>query len=190
MKKIFIFTLLAIVSAAQAQVIENKNTVTNPQAIEYYYMYSPKAKEHAIGYSIDMNKFLNMEFGLMSNLKFGDKEINTALGYLGIGVQRRYLFGESFMLNFHLTPYIGWAQISVPKHTSTDISGNMYYSSDSESEFTYGATGDINAAFKLFESKKGNTYFLNFGYRVFAGEFKTDKIFKNGFFKIGITTLL
>ncbi len=170
-----IITLFAICFFTVSAYTQEKqtSTTTNPIGTDFIFMYSSKAEDYGVGFQADMSEFLYLEWVTMSNLKFGNDDINTFISYFGFGAQHRYRFGESFIINFHLAPYIGLSSIT--------------YDHDDDTKFAYGATADIKAAFKLFETKKGNDYFLNIGYKIYANEFKTKDILKYGYFNIGIT---
>lgn len=177
---IFAICILTLPTYAQEK---QTSSVKQIDGTDYNFMYSSKGKMYAFGFQADISPLIDnmeLEFGAMSNLKFGKDEYSTITTYIGLGAKRRYIFGESFMINFHIAPYIGLSSYDYPGHMATK----------SDSEFTYGATADLKAGFKLLETNKGNDIFLNLGYKIYAGEFKTEGMFKNGYFCIGITQIL
>ena len=91
------------------------------------------------------------------------------------------------MMDFALTPYIGYSRYSyeTTEMRPSSMWGGIYpiTTTKDENEFTYGATADVNIGFKISKS-----YCLNIGYKIFAGEFKTKNMFKSGFIKVGLSS--
>ena len=90
---------------------------------------------------------------------------------INIGIKKRIVFDDRFMVSLKVNPYIGWC--SAP------------YSDDTE--FAYGAQGMIGVGVKLFDTSKGKSVFLSGGYNIVAGQFKTKGMFDYGYWMLGIT---
>ncbi|MBQ8269595.1 MAG: hypothetical protein IJZ22_00110 [Bacteroidaceae bacterium] len=195
-KIIAICAISALTISAFAQE-NNSETTSNgfkdiTNGTEFSLMYSPEIETYGINMSSAINKILYAEWGLLSNLKSAKKG-STYLGYMGVGIHQGFILGNSFMMNFSLAPYIGYSRYSYettemrPVISSLPSSYGNYYgikpftTTKDENEFTYGATADINFGFKVYKE-----YGISFGYKIFAGEFKTKNMFKSGFIKVGL----
>lgn len=193
-KIIAICAISALTISAFAQE-NNSETTSNgfkdiTNGTEFSLMYSPEIETYGINMSFAINKILYGEWGLLSNLKSAKKG-STYLGYMGVGIHQGFILGNSFMMNFSLAPYIGYSSYSyetTEMRLSTPSMFNGYSFSEvpitttkDENEFTYGATADINFGFKVYKE-----YGISFGYKIFAGEFKTKNMFKSGFIKVGL----
>ena len=103
---------------------------------------------------------------------------------LGAGVRRKIVFGDNFLIQGKLYPYIGLSYTGTPKNTETR------QEAEDKTKFTYGASADLSIGFKICNTAKGNSTFLHVGYVLMAGEFKTKGLFKNGAIMLGLTTIL
>lgn len=121
---------------------------------------------------------------LISNLKFRGKETSSTTALLGAGVRRKLVFGDNFLIQGKLYPYIGIVGSNTPKNIETDQEAK------DKTEFTYGASADISLGLKLWNTSKGNSTFLHVGYDIIASEFKTKGLFKSGCIMVGLTTVL
>jgi hypothetical protein len=130
---------------------------------------------------LDIDKNIVFDWGLASNLKFDGKSTSVTQAFFGLGAKQRYIFSESFLLNFRLFPYAGFSQISQPKNVQQGIEGNE------KTEFIYGASFDVQIGIKLWNTPSGNSYFLSAGYKLDAFEFKTKGLLKNGGVMIGLS---
>lgn len=191
MKKIIaIFAISILTISAFAQ--ENNSETTNSEiknitgGVEYSLMYSPEIETYGFSIAYAMNKLFHFEWGITSNLKSAKKG-STYLGYMGVGIHQGIFLGDSFMMDFALTPYIGYSRYSyeTTEMRTSSMWGGTYpiTTTKDENEFTYGATADVNIGFKISKS-----YCLNIGYKIFAGEFKTKNMFKSGFIKVGLSS--
>ena len=188
MKKIIaIFAISILTISASAQ--ENNSETTNSEiknitvGVEYSLMYSPEIETYGFSIAAAMNKLFHLDFGITSNLKSAKKG-STYFGYMGVGIHQGIFLGDSFMMDFALTPYIGYSSYSYEIVTGMlPYGGHQITTTEDENEFTYGATADVNVGFKISKS-----YCLNIGYKIFAGEFKTKNMFKSGFIKVGLSS--
>lgn len=96
----------------------------------------------------------------------------------GWGLVKSAVFGDSFLLQGRVMPYIGWLGTSF----KDDISG--------EDDFAYGARARADIGFQIYRTKKSNEgLFITFGYRIDAPEFETKNMFENGWWSIGLTVV-
>ena len=102
---------------------------------------------------------------------FGEDIQSVVFGY-GFGGAS---VSDSFILKGKLYPYAGLSSYD--------------RENDSETEFYWGASANISAGVKLYETKKGDSVFLTFGYSVSAPELETTDMFKNGSWGVGITVV-
>lgn len=140
------------------------------EGVDNYFVYQPDAKVYGLDISLDMYKYFFWGMSFYSNLKFKENQLSGQVN-INLGVKKRIIINDNFMLLGKLNPYIGWC--SAP------------YSDDTK--FTYGAQAMLGAGFKLFETQKGKSVFLSGGYSVAAGEFKTKGMFDYGYWMLGIT---
>lgn len=214
-KKFIAATIIAILGITTINAQETKTSQTSlkyPQVQELSFGYSGEGESYNLSYSHDMHQYLNLEAAFSTPLKFSSDEVWSHLGYIAVGVQRKLLFSDNFILSFRVAPYVGMSYANIVTeeyHEAQIVKGiqrrtlretqtpsyskiDAYTTTDNESEFdfTYGATAEIGVGFKIFETKKGKDLFLNIGYKIFAGEFKTEGMFDNGFFKIGLMRTL
>ena len=141
------------------------------EGTDNFFAYQPDAKIYGLGFDMDISKYVFGGMAIYSNLKFKpDKALSFQINF-NLGVKKRVLVNERFMLVGKLYPYIGW--YGAP------------YSDDTE--FTYGAQAMVGAGIKLFDTPKGKSVFLTGGYNIVAGEFKTKGMFDYGYWMLGIT---
>lgn len=140
------------------------------EGVDNYFVYQPDAKVYGLDISMDMYKYFFWGMSFYSNLNFKDNQLSGQVN-INLGVKKRIIINDNFMLLGKLNPYVGWC--SAP------------YSDDTK--FTYGAQAMLGAGFKLFETQKGKSVFLSGGYSVAAGEFKTKGMFDYGYWMLGIT---
>ena len=149
------------------------NSVINyyAEGVDNYFVYQPDFKTYALDVSMDMYKYFFWGMSFYSNLKFKPEKALSFQINLNLGIKKRVLINDNFMLVGKLYPYIGWC--SAPYSDDTD--------------FTYGAQAMIGAGVKLFDTSKGKSVFLSGGYSLVAGEFKTKGMFDYGYWMLGIT---
>ncbi len=175
---------------------------TTVNAKELSLGYQKETKMYSFAYSQDTRNHIYYEIFAESDLKF-DYPSNHEIG-ISIGARHRMKFGENFIVSFRFGPYIGVgcklldAEYVYKEWTSitTDRWGNKFVQDHSawiqegdkelEFDFTYGVKADIGLAYKIFETKKGDNYFLNISYNVTAVEFETKNMFDYGILKVGI----
>ena len=149
----------------------------------FSFLYQSDAKIYGLQMELGTKLFC-LTGSIQSNLKFGKKETTATAAYLGPGVRRRYIFNNTFILQGKIYPYIGLSQSNTPKNLETG------QEAEDKTEFTYGASADISVGIKLWNTSKGNSTFLHFGYAIIANEFKTKGIFKSGCIMVGLTTVI
>jgi len=150
--------------------VMNGNINYDAEGVDNYFVYQPDAKVYGLDISMDMYKYFFWGMSFYSNLKFKENQLFGQVN-INLGVKKRIVFEDRFMVSFKLYPYIG----------------GVSPSGDADSDFTYGAAGTVNVGFKLFDTSKGKTVFLSGGYNVMANEFKTKGIFDSGCWMLGIT---
>lgn len=149
----------------------------------FSFLYQPDAKLYGLQMELGTKSFC-LAASILSNLKFGKKETTATKAYLGPGVRRKYVFNNTFVIQGKVYPYIGLADSSTPKNIE------IKHEAEEKTEFTYGASADISAGIKLWNTSHGNSTFLHLGYAIIANEFKTKGIFKNGCIMVGLTTIV
>lgn len=159
----------------------NKENSDNPSDV--IFSYNKDAKAFGINIGADTGKFIHFRFGM--NFGFGDSNPMSFL--LGFGLQKRFT-SENFLLQGMLYPYIGYSQYEYKVQDGTTKNGSPKMKDKKKREFTYGAAANICVGIKVYTSKKSGTRtFLAVGYYIAAPEFKTDNMFKNGSWCLGLT---
>ena len=100
--------------------------------------------------------------------------------FLGLG--KRYLLGNSFLLQGKLGVYGGYMSYEVP---TVNDKGKL--TKKDKDEFIYGAEANVAAGLKLWTTKKGTRGFITVGYYMSAPKFKTENMGDNGAWGFGIT---
>ena len=149
----------------------------------YSFLYQSDAKLYGLQMEGGTNLFC-LTASIISNLKFRGKETSLTMAWLGAGVRRKLVFGDNFLIQGKLYPYIGMTQ----SITSKDIETGQ--EAKDKTKFTYGASADISLGLKLCNTSKGNSTFLHVGYAVIASENETKGMFKGGYIMVGLTTIL
>lgn len=149
----------------------------------FSFLYQSDAKLYGLQMELGTNLFC-LTSSIIGDLKFGGKETSSAMAWLGAGVRRKLVFGDNFLIQCKLYPYIGLSQSNTPKNIETGQEAK------DETKFTYGASADISLGLKLYNTSKGNSTFLHVGYAIIASEFETKGMFKGGCIMVGLTTIL
>lgn len=136
------------------------------------------------GFSFIGNVSNSVYWGL--NISADIDGFDTYSSAFQLGVGKRYLIGESFLVQGKIGPYAGYTSY---KESQYDNSNGKVTEKD-KGKFLYGANAGIAAGIKLWNTKKGNSTFLTVGYYLNAMEFKTVDLFKNGSWGIGFTTII
>lgn len=162
-----------------------KSGLTSKIAASYLrVLYQSNSKIYGIDYGADFDsQYLTGKFFGRSDLKFGGKETTSATFGVAIGAKQRFQIGDAFLASIELTPYIGLGYMGQPK-----IVGQQ--EAKDETTFEYGALGNITIGFKICNTSKGNSTYLTAGYEIAAGRFKTKGMFENGYFSLGIITIV
>lgn len=158
-------------SSMSNRYILNGGINNDAEGVDNYFVYQPDAKVYGLDVSLDMYKHFFWGMSYYSNLKFKPEKALSFQININLGVKKRIIINDNFMLLGKLNPYIGWC--SAP------------YSDDTE--FTYGAQAMLGGGIRLFDTSKGKSVFLSGGYSVVAGEFKTQGMFDCGYWMLGIT---
>lgn len=149
----------------------------------FSFLYQSDAKLYGLQMELGTNLFC-LTSSIISDLKFGGKETSSAMAWLGAGVRRKLVFGDNFLIQGKLYPYIGLSKSITPKNIETGQEAK------DETKFTYGASADISLGLKLYNTSKGNSTFLHVGYAIIASGFETKGMFKDGCIMVGLTTIL
>lgn len=181
MKKIFIALIfgLSISSTLNAQTAQDSISTTQTEEKKYYPgidIYT-QFQEDLFGFGFDLKtgKIWGGGFDFnWGNYSWGStNQISVAWGLI-----KRAVFGDSFLLQGRVMPYIGWLGTSFKE----DIAG--------EDDFAYGARAKADIGFQIYRTKKSNEgLFITFGYRIDAPEFETKNMFENGWWSIGLTVV-
>ena len=177
-----------IAQKSEEETYKSNKTISNNS---YYYgdgssfsfLYQSDAKSYGLQMELGTNLFC-LTASIISDLKFGGKDTSSAMAWLGAGVRRKLVFGDNFLIQGKLYPYIGLSQSNTPKNIETGQEAK------DKTKFTYGASADISLGFKLYNTSKGNSTFLHVGYAVIASEFEIKGMFKSGCIMVGLTTIL
>lgn len=148
----------------------------------FSFLYQSDVKLYGLQMELGTNLFC-LTASIISDLKFGGKETSSTMAWLGAGVRRKLVFGDKFLIQGKLYPYIGLSQSNTPKNIETGQEAK------DKTKITYGASADISLGFKLYNTSKGNSTFLHVGYAVIASEFETKGMFKSGCIMVGLTTI-
>lgn len=177
-----------IAQKSEEETYKSNKTISNNS---YYYgdgssfsfLYQSDVKLYGLQMELGTNLFC-LTASIISDLKFGGKDTSSAMAWLGAGVRRKLVFGDNFLIQGKLYPYIGLSQSNTPKNIETGQEAK------DKTKFTYGASADISLGFKLYNTSKGNSTFLHVGYAVIASEFEIKGMFKSGCIMVGLTTIL
>jgi hypothetical protein len=182
MKKL-VFSLLSVMvfAFAQAQV---SNSVDGANAGNATVAKGDGGADYFVGWSDEAEVFsfrvgsqnsgslgyftLGMDFG------FGDVSLYNY--YLGYGIKKRYYMNDAFLIQAAVWPYAGLSSVTVDN--------------ESEYDFLYGISAQIEAGIKIFTTKKGNDFYLTIGYDMAAPEFETENVVENGTWQLGVTMRL
>ena len=197
MKKVFFslaMLLAAQVATAQTVIsnnydspitkVDGTNTTNNTetdgfvQGDDYSFTINTDQDLYGIKYLFDVSK--SAYFGLGFNLGTGDYSSYSSSLFLGLG--KRYLLGNSFLLQGKLGVYGGYMSYEVPT-----VNDKGKVTKKDKDEFIYGAEANVAAGLKLWTTKKGTRGFITVGYYMSAPKFKTDNMGDNGAWCFGIT---
>lgn len=148
-------------------------------------LYQSEAKEYGYAFSCGIYKSLLISFGFSSNLKFGKNELFNEAFFMGVGLGKHIMYNDAFYIQGKIYPYAGLSGYDV-----IELDKNYKMKKEFKDEFIYGANAEMSIGFKLLDTKKGNSTFLNLGYLVSANKFKTKDIIKNGMIMVGLTTII
>lgn len=165
----------------------NNKTVSNNSfyygsGASFSFLYQSEIELYGLHMEFGADLF-RLNVGFIGDFKFGEKETNAMTGWIGAGVGRKLVFGDKFLIQGQIYPYIGLTQTHIPKIVE------IGQDAKDKEEFTYGAYADLSAGIKLWNTSKGNSTFLHVGYAVMAGEFETKGLIKNGCLMVGLTTI-
>ena len=197
MKKVF-FSLAMLLAAqvATAQTVISNNydspitkadgtNTTNDtetdgfvQGEDYSFTINTDQDLYGIKYLFDVSKSAYFGFGF--NLGTGDYSSYSSSLFLGLG--KRYLLGNSFLLQGKLGVYGGYMSYEVPT-----VNDKGKVTKKDKDEFIYGAEANVAAGLKLWTTKKGTRGFITVGYYMSAPKFKTENMGDNGAWCFGIT---
>ena len=144
--------------------------------------FNTDQKLYGLNFLSDVSDLVYFGFGY--KMGFGDYSSYLATFQLGVG--KRYVFDDTFLIQGKIGPYMGYNSYEYPSYNSK----NGKSSTETKDEFTYGANASICAGLKLWNTKKGNSTFITLGYYMTAPEFKTENMGDNGAWCIGFTTIL
>lgn len=178
--KRLVFSLLSVMlfAFAQAQV---SNSVDGANAGNATVAKGDWGVDHFVGWSDETEVFSYRMGGqgslgyLTSGMDFGFGDVSLVNGYLGYGIKKRFYMNDVFLIQAAVWPYAGFSMITVDDE------------SESEYDFLYGISAQIEAGIKIFTTKKGNDLYLTIGYNITAPEFETENVVENGTWQIGVT---
>ncbi|MBQ8191097.1 MAG: hypothetical protein IJZ45_04970 [Bacteroidaceae bacterium] len=148
--------------------------------------YNSDSEVVGLSFGNDLGESGYMKYGF--NVGFGDIDLYS--GTLGIGLKKRYVMNDVFLIQGMIYPYIGYGSTSYKILDSYSNYGTPIYETKTNNDFLYGAAANLSIGLKLWNTKKGNSTFLTLGYYISAPEFKTENMFDNGSWGIGFTTIL
>lgn len=148
--------------------------------------YNSDSKVGGISFGSDLGKNGYMKYGF--NAGFGDIDLYS--GTFGIGLKKRYVMNDAFLIQGMIYPYIGYGSTSYKVLDSYSNYGTPIYETKTDNDFLYGAAANLSLGIKLWNTKKGNSTFLTVGYYISAPEFETKNMFDSGSWGIGFTTIL
>lgn len=179
MKKILFMTVLALLCAGQmnAQEATSSTTASPDRGADLYFNFNGDAIGFGLGF--DMGKYWHLIFRGESYSAHGYESDAYAAG---VGLNKRFVFGNFFLVQGRIYPYLGWMKSSYKD----------YYTGDKvkDTEFTYGAAADVNFGIRVYKQSDGTEWFVTGGYYIGAPEFETDGMFDNGCWGIGVTILM
>ena len=150
-------------------------------------MYQPEAKMYGIELGGDWLPFLGSLLQFSHNLKFGKNEYTSYGFLLGIGFSPRYMINNQFLIQGKLYPYMAIDQVRGPETTIGNKNSKYHYTyTPSDGKVYFGALLDLQVGIKV-AGKPDRPYFITAGYKVYAPKFKTDGMFKYGYWMIGLT---
>lgn len=158
---------------------------SSAEGSDFRVEYNSDYKLFGIGASHDLNK--NMYIGLDASYGFDDLSSSSLIG--NIGLKKRYVFNNSFLIQGKIGPYAGWYSYETIQFNGVDKYGNAKNSKKTENEFTWGVNASIAGGIRLWNTPKGNSTFLTIGYYINARELKTEKVIENGSWGLGFTTI-
>ena len=183
MKRLF-FSLLSVMlfAFAQAQSVESGNTPQTDSDKTVTTAATESYSDYHVGWS-DKAEILSFRFGggpknggyFTMGYDWGFGDISIFDLYIGYGLHKRVFFGDSFLIQGKIWPYLGFSMISYEGET------------ESEYDFIYGASAQLEAGLKMYTTKKGNDLYLTVGYDITAPEFDTDGMIDNGTWQLGVT---
>ena len=176
--------IINTIQTEENETIKNKDIIPNERIMSFDLLYQSKAKVYGFAFNGYATKYIIVSYGMSSNLKFGKDDLNTMAFYFGVGLGNHIIYNDNFYIQGKIYHYLGYGSYDVLK---LDKYGKLQ--KDDKSKFLYGAIADLSVGLKLLETKKGNDIYLNLGYMVDAGEFKTKDVIKNGMIMVGITTV-
>lgn len=161
----------------------SNNSFVYGEGSSFSFLYQSEAKVYGLQMELGTNLFC-LTSTFMSDLEFGGNKTSSSAALLGAGVRRKLVFGDNFLIQGKLYPYIGLSYTGTPKNTETG------QEAEDKTKFTYGASADLSIGFKICNTAKGNSTFLHVGYAIIASEFETKGMFKGGCIMVGLTTIL
>lgn len=182
MKKLVLSIVsLMLLTFAQAQSVESGNTQISKSAkdtagkksyMDFLFGWSDNANAFSfkVGGGVENGGYFNIEYVASIG-----EQVSVSNFYLGYGLQKSFLKSDSFLIYAKIWPYIGY----------TDVEYD--YGSESEMDFTYGASAQLEAGTKIYTFKDKTLLYLTVGYDIIAPEFETEGIFENGTWRAGVT---
>ncbi|MBQ8867640.1 MAG: hypothetical protein IJ013_07975 [Bacteroidaceae bacterium] len=179
MKKIILiacamcFTLDSVIAQVAANGNSESNTTVSEQQTEYrgsdiVVNYDSDYKIVKTGIGADVGKIGYLKWDW--DLGFGDDVAGGAMS-LGLGLRKRHIINNSFLIHGMIYPYLGYTNWKI-------------FDYDEGFKFGYGASANLSIGIRLWKSN-----FITVGYHISAPKFKTENMFDNGFWGIGLTFL-
>ncbi len=182
MKKIFIALILglSISSTLNAQTAQDSISTTQTEEKKYYPgidIYT-QFQEDLFGFGAVLPT--GKIWGASMDFDWGKYSWgSTTQLSIGLGLVKRAIFGDSFLLQGRVMPYVGFLGTSFKDDSMSN-----------KDDFAYGARAKADIGFQIYRTKKSNEgLFITFGYRIDAPEFETKNMFENGWWSIGLTVV-
>lgn len=169
-----------------------KSEIPDSPTVDYNTTKAPSNTTLESDTESTKTKYRDFTFGIASNslsVNIGNSDNDEGLcRVVGIGVSTGSVKVVSLILGLGL-------QI----HNDMDdfiIIGNIYpylggsytsYDKKSKFNFSYGAAAMAKIGFNVYTSGNGHRHFLTIGYGINAYEFKTNDLFRNGEWQLGLT---
>lgn len=182
MKKLVLaFVSVMLFSFAQAQSLESASTLKTDSTlnssskkmyVDYLGGWSDKTETFSLKFGIGSDNGAHFVLGIAGS---NYAHFSTTNYHAGFGLQKSFIKSDYFLMKANIWPYIGWTTLEYDNEDK------------SETDFTYGASAQLEAGLRVYREKDGTDWFITVGYGITAPEFETKDIIENGSWLVGIT---